>query len=166
MKLRLSLLAVFALLVAIPPAFGQAWDPNGGGHTDRPGRLPDIGTGPVSRVVTQTVLRRADGTAIGKVKTGTVTSAQQTYQGLDLRVSGLAPNTEYALVVDGTLVGTAVTNASGFLKMRFLTPSNGRTPPLPENLLPISAARSVAIYQTSNQQLVASGTLAVRGGTK
>ena len=166
MKVYLSLLALLTLLVAVPSASAQFWNPNGGGAIDRPGRIPNPGTGSTAtRIFTNALLTRADGTAIGKVKTGTVQTSTQVQQGVALRAVGLTPNTEYALVIDGTLIGTAISDAAGTLRMRFMSPSNGRTPALPENILPIATARAAALYLTSNQQLVATGQLSQRGAS-
>ena len=165
MKLRLSMLALFVLFVAVPPASAQFIDPGTGQPSTRPGTIPDPGNGTrgSNRVVTTALLVRTDGTPIGKVKTGTVQVGTQVHQGLRLTATGLAPNTEYALVIDGVLVGTAATDASGILRMRFLTPSNGRAPVLPQSVLPIAVARTASLYQTSTQQLVASGQFTIKG---
>lgn len=166
MKVHLSLLALLLIFVAAPSASAQFWDPNGGGAVDRPTNIPGPGTGSTTaRIFTDAVLTRADGTAIGKVKTGTVQTSTRVQQGVALRAFGLTPNTEYALVIDGTLIGTATSDATGILRMRFMSPSNGRIPALPENILPIATARTAALYLTSNQQLVATGQLSQRGAS-
>jgi hypothetical protein len=166
MKVRLSLLALLALFVAASSASAQYWDPNGGGAIDRPAYVGNPGTGSTTtRVFTDAVLTRTDGTAIGKVKAGSVQSATELRQGVAVRAFGLAPNTEYALVIDGVLIGTGTSDATGNLRMRFMSPSNGRIPALPESVLPIVTARTVALYLTSNQQLIANGQFAGRGGS-
>jgi hypothetical protein len=159
MNSRLSSIALVALcLFAAPVALAQGpLDAESG----QIGYGPRIGVGgAVSRTFTDALLTTPDGAKIGKVKTATVVAASGTLQAVRVTVSGLTPNTEYALVIDNTLVGTATTTASGVLKMRFSDPARRSDRALPEAIRPIAQAQTVAIYEVSSQRLVASGQFA------
>ena len=157
MKSRLYLLALAMALAVAVPAFAQTE----GGVV---GHVPTSGT-VTARSFTTAILSDPAGNPIGKVKTATVvTTDRGTVEGLRVQVSGLTPGAEFALVIDGTLVGTGTASSSGVLRLKFLAPSNGRTPVIPDAIRPIRAASSVQIYDTASQRLVASGTF--RGGTR
>ena len=78
-------------------------------------------------------------------------------------VFDLAPNTEYALVIDNTLVGTATTDGSGSLRIRFSDPARRSDRALPEAVRPIAQAQTVGIYEVAAQRLVASGQFSANG---
>ena len=161
MRSRLYLLALAAVLALALPAFAQR-----GGLTTESGvfGIPTHGN-VTARGFTTAILNDSAGNPIGKVKTATVvTTDRGTIEGLRVQVSGLAPNTEFALVIDGTLVGTATSNSTGTLKLKFLSPTNGRIPAIPDAIRPIAQASQVQIYDTASQRLVASGQF--RGGTR
>jgi hypothetical protein len=154
MKSRLYLFAVVVALVLATPAMAQR-EIFGGVN---PNAYPNAGGHVTARVYTTAILRNTAGRAVGKVRTGTVqTTDRGVLEGLRIQVSGLTPGAEYALVIDATLVGTGNANANGVLKLKFIAPSNGRTPPIPDAIRPIARAASVQIYETSSQRLVASG---------
>jgi hypothetical protein len=155
MKFRAFLLAIAAAaVIAVPVARAQS--PDGGGIGYIPGAP---GQGVAARNYTSAVLVTPDGQRIGKAKTATIkTATGAIQQGIKVVAQGLAPNTEYALVLDNTLVGTATSDARGTVKFRFSDPAIGSATALPDALKPIAAARTVQIYATSTQTLVASGT--------
>lgn len=164
MTSRLCLLAL-ALLMFSAVAFGQRQVDNGNG-TGTVIFGTQIGGQITSRTFTSAILRDASGTAIGKVKTATVvTTTRGTLEGLRVSVRGLTPGSEYALVIDGTLVGTKTADANGAFTMKFLSPSNGRAPAIPDAIRPIATAHVVQIYEVSSQRLAASGQLS-GGGPK
>src|ERR1044071_164536 len=150
MRSRLYLFALAAVLAIAAPAFAQ--------RGTEGGIIGHVPTTVTARVFTSAVLRDAAGNAIGKVKTATVqTTDRGTVEGLRVQITGVAPNTEFALVIDGTLVGTATSNATGVLRFKFLSPTNGRTPAIPDAIRPIATARTVQVFHAATQQLVASG---------
>lgn len=153
-----SRLYVFALLaicaLAVPSAFAQRGSFDGGS----PQYLPHPSAGVISRAYTTAVLLTPTGGIIGKAKTATVeTQSRGIVQGLRVQVTELTPGAEYALVIDGTLVGTDTANANGQLKLKFLSPTNGRVAALPDAIKPIARAITVQIYDVSSQRLVAAG---------
>ena len=158
MQARYHLLALaIAVALAAPVAFAQRQIFDG-----VVGQVPTVGV--TSRVYTNATLRTPTGDVIGKVKTATVQSdTRGIVQGLRVQVTGLTPGAEYALVIDNTLVGTGTVSASGVLRLRFIAPSNGRTPALPEAVTPIATAQVVQLYAVVGQQLVASGQFSVEG---
>ncbi|MCC6745625.1 MAG: hypothetical protein IT175_17320 [Acidobacteria bacterium] len=157
MKSRYSALTILAVcLFAAPTALAQ----RGVGDADS-GTIGYIPGGPpsnvISRVFTHAALKDSAGEVIGKVKTATIETTAKIQMALRLQVTGLTPNTEYALVIDSTLVGTDTADVNGVLKMKFASPTAGRVPALPDVLKPIAAARQVQLYQVASQRLVASG---------
>ena len=135
----------------------RAQNPDGGGIGYIPGAP---GQGAVNRNYTSATLVAPDGTKIGRAKTATITtSTGAVQQGIKVVLQGLTPNTEYALVIDNTLVGTATSDAKGTLRFRFSDPATTKSLALPDALKPVSAAQTVQVYATSSQTLVASGTL-------
>jgi hypothetical protein len=161
MRSRLYLFALAAAFALAAPAFAQS------GHTFDPGgvtgQTPAHSGTVTARVFTTAILSDAAGNPIGKVKTATVqTTDRGIVEGLRVQVTGLTPSTEFALVIDGTLVGTATSSSTGVLRLKFLAPSNGRVPAIPDAVRPIARASTVQLYDTGTQRLVASGTF--RGG--
>ena len=162
MRSRLYLFALVATLVLVAPAFGQR--EFGNQHGTVVGSVPTH-SNVTARLFTTAILTDTSGNAIGKVKTATVqTTDRGIIEGLRVEVTGLTPNTEFALVIDGTLVGTATSTSAGILRLKVLSPSNGRTPAIPDAIRPIARAGTVQIYDTASQRLVASGQF--QGGTK
>jgi hypothetical protein len=160
MKSRFSILAiaVFAFSVA---AFGQRPLDNTGTGATIFGT--NIGGDITSRSYTNAALTDGTGNVIGKVKTATVVSASRgTVEGLRVQVHNLTAGAAYAIVIDGTLVGQATADASGTVTFKFLSPSNGRTPSIPDAIRPISSARTVQLYEAAGQRLIASGTFTGR----
>jgi hypothetical protein len=155
-----SFFVAAALSLLAMPVVGQR-GPEGIG----PVGFTPPGTGILARVDTAAVLVSTTGAAVGKVKTVSAQTAETLFQGLRLSAN-VTPNTEYVLVIDGNLVGTAVSKSTGVLKMRFLTPENGRIPPLPAAILPIATAQNVAIYEVGSQKLIGSGQFSGSGGPK
>jgi len=159
MKSRFTLLAL-AMLALSASAFaqGHALDPGSGVG---PLHIPGAGGSTITaRAYTAAILTDANGTAIGKVKTATiVTTNRGTLEGLRVTARSLTPGASYALVIDGTLVGTATADANGAVTFKFLSPSNGRTPAIPDAIRPIATAHTVQLYEASSQRLAASGTL-------
>ena len=164
MNSRLSSIALVALcLLAAPAALAQRGNPIDAG-SGQIGYGPQIGIGgTVSRTFTNAVLTTPDGNKIGKVKTATVVAASGTLQAIRVAVFDLAPNTEYALVIDNTLVGTATTDGSGALRIRFSDPARRSDRALPEAVRPIAQAQTVGIYEVAAQRLVASGQFSANG---
>ena len=164
MKARYHLLALLTVCALVTPvAFAQT-SADGGGIGPVQG-VPGAGGGVTARIFTTASLNTPSGEAIGKAKTATIQSeARGVVQGLRLQATNLTPGAEYALVIDGTLVGTETANSFGVLKMRFANPSNGRVAALPEAVTPIANVRVVQIYAVAGQQLVASGEF--RGGPR
>jgi hypothetical protein len=160
MKSRLYPLALAAALAVAAPAFGQQGPPAGHGidNTSTVYGHPGVGGNVQSRVFTSAILNDASGNAVGKAKTATVqTTARGIVQGLRVQVGGLTPGAEYALVIDGTLVGTGTADSTGTLKLKFISPSNGRTAAIPDAIKPIANVHTVQIYEASSQRLAASG---------
>jgi hypothetical protein len=157
-RLYLALVAVLALSgSALGQGQGHGID-NAGTGTTFFGQ--NLGGNITSRVYTTAILTDASGNAVGKAKTATVvTTNRGTLEGLRVQVRGLTPGAEYALVIDGTLVGTGTADANGALVLKFLSPSNGRAAAIPDAIRPIATAHVVQIYEVSSQRLAASGNL-------
>jgi hypothetical protein len=157
-------LAVLCTLVA-PATFAQrapADIDNG-----QVGPLPTIpGAGSISRTFTTAVLTTPDGTPIGKAKAASITTPSRSLQALRIAVNGLTPNTEYAVVVDNTLVGTASTNAQGILKLRLSDPPGRNGQPLPEAIRPVTQVATISLYEVASQRLVATGQFRTGGSPK
>src|SRR5262245_1427798 len=112
MRSRLYLFALAAVLAIAAPAFAQ----RGQGSTEG-GIIGHVPSTVTARIFTSAVLRDAAGNPIGKVKTATVqTTDRGTIEGLRLVLSDVAPSTEFALVIDGTLVGTSTSNENGVVR--------------------------------------------------
>ena len=161
MKLRGSLLVAFALvLVAAPITPAQFGGP--------PVRLPGVPhTGPsvTNRAGSHGIFVTVDGAQVGKISMASGLRDGQPVQGLKLRAA-LVASTEYALVLDGVLIGTAISSSTGTLKMAFASPTRGRVPPLPEAAGTITSARVATLYQVSGQRVVATAQLSGNGDTK
>jgi hypothetical protein len=156
MKARYHVLALFAACILVAPSvFAQSPDDG------TIGPVTGVPTVVTARIFTSATLTTPAGLGLGKVRTATIQSESRgVQQGLKLRVSGLTPGVEYALVIDNTLVGTATANESGVLRMAFALPATGRAAALPEAITPIATARVVQLF--AGQTLVASGEF--RGG--
>jgi hypothetical protein len=169
MKARLYLFALAAVLVLSASALAQRGPQHGtGSGTTTEGGVfnGQPGVGVTSRVFTDAILRDANGAVIGKAKTATVqTSSGNVVQGLRVQVTGLTPGAEYALVIDGTLVGTGTADANGVLRLKFLSPTNGRAQAIPDAIKPIANAHTAQIFEATSQAVVASGTF-TSGGAK
>ncbi len=162
MKPRFYLSVLAAVVLAATVGFAQSPDDGGVGPINGPGSGGSV----QSRIFTSARLLDASQNVIGKVKTTTIqTTDRGILQGLRVQASGLTPNAEYGLVIDGTLVGTDTADANGTLKLKFTSPTNGRVPAIPDAIKPISNARSVQLYEVVSQRLVGSGQLST-GGVK
>ena len=107
--------------------------------------------------------RDGTGNVIGKVKTARVVSAARgTIEGLRVQVHSLTAGAAYAIVIDGTLVGQATADSGGTVTFKFLSPSNGRTPSIPDAIRPIASAHTVQLYEVAAQRLIASGNFTGR----
>ncbi|HQR40707.1 MAG TPA: hypothetical protein PLF26_20160 [Blastocatellia bacterium] len=166
MKARALVFTALALVIlASPAAFAQRLPdfPGGGG----PGYIPHPGIGGsvIARAYTSATLATSDGRVIGKAKTATVQTTSQLLQGLRVTVQELVAGSDYALVIDGTLVGTATSDANGILRMKFVDPvkAGGRVPAIPDAVKPIATAHSVQLYEVAGQRLVASGNFTLNG---
>ncbi len=158
MTSRLYLLTLAAVLIVSGSAFAQSHTIESGGGATWLGGVHNNNV--TSRVYTNAILRDAAGNAIGKVKTATVvTTNRGTLEGLRVQLRGLTAGAEYALVIDGTLVGTATANASGALSFKFISPATNRAPAIPDAIRPIATAHNVQVYETASQRLAASGAL-------
>ena len=152
MRSRVYLFALAAVIAIAAPAFAQRGTEGG-----VIGQVPTHGN-VTARIFTSAVLTDAAGNPIGKVKTATVqTTDRGIVEGLRVQVTGVTPNTEFALVIDRTLVGTSTSSATGVLRFKFIAPTNGRTPAIPDAIRPIATASTVQIFNAATQQLVASG---------
>lgn len=169
MKLRSSLLATLSIGLALAPvALGQivitgpidTSTPRIGPFRfpkpSIPGQQPPI----TNRVLVEGVLRTPGGEPIGKVRAGSGQRDTQVLQGLKVSATGLAPSTEYALLLDNALVGSGTSSATGSLRMAFLSPSNGRVPEVPQSVGIVTNARTATLVQVSTQQAVATADLA------
>ena len=121
----------------------------------------------MARAYTSAILTTPGGVAIGKAKTATVQTTSQLLQGLRVNVQGVVAGGEYALVIDGTLVGTATADNGGILRMKFVDPvkEGGRVPAIPDAIKPIALAHNVQLYEVAGQHLVASGAFTLNGGS-
>jgi hypothetical protein len=168
MKARAIVFSALVLCVLMAPAaFAQRNPdlPGAGG----PGYIPHPGIGGtiLARAYTAAILTRTDGVVIGKAKTATIQTTSQLVQGLRVNAQNLVPGAEYALVIDGTLLGTSTADSNGLLTMKFADPvkGGGRVLAIPDAVKPIATAHAVQLYEVAGQRLVASGTFALNGTT-
>ena len=154
-----GIFVVAFMLLGVQGALAQGTPPyvdNGIGRGTGQVHVPGLEGNVLSRTFTAARLT-ANGQVVGKARTGTIVTTTRTFQELRVQVTGLPANTEFALVVDGTLVGTAQSNERGSLRFRFASPTNGRVPELPEAVRPVATLRTIQVFEVASQRLVASG---------
>jgi len=166
MKARITIFSALLLLTIVAPAALAQRGLGDQGGTIIVGHVPTQGGTVLARAFTAAYLTTPGNVTIGKVKTATVQTTDGLIQGMRVSVSNLTPGSEFALVIDGTLVGTATAEANGTLKMRFLDPvkPGGRALAIPEAIKPIATAHIVQLFEVSGQRLIAAGDFTINGG--